>query len=645
MGNGSPRGDAPAVTVVVPTFRSGPGLQRVFDSIDAVTLAPGQLEVIFADDGSGDDTVERLREFARERPHVQVLELENSGWPSHPRNVGIEQAHGEYLLFMDHDDSLYPDALRRAYDFAVEHDADVVSPKESKTNDVWWGVRTADVANAPDIRRAGGVERLIPLVPHKLYRRQLLLDHDIRFPEGSRFLWEDWYVNLPSYRHGKVAALADTIVYRWHHSGSNTSDTFDPSREDYWDKLDDLFEHIGVALEGAELAQDRITMITHNLRVRVIQRTARQLTAGIRGDGNIGQCDATAEARSVSRAARLLRRYARPRTMREMAPVHRALARLILTGRVNWVRTLQLALESITAKVRITDLVWCEGILHLELETTWRTTDPDRATIVADGSRGRLDLGRTLNLLVPRDLRAVGTSDAQSTELVIRDRVNHISWPVRTETIGEPVVETDRMAYRTRVAIDPSNAAAGRPMPSEVWDVRVRSLWMGLDRRGGVAFAGSPAPVLSGRRQGVAYRNTKGMLSVDLSGRLRTPFVDAGPQPGPIGSVRDFRVRLPGLALHRPEPTPVGLAAIPADATFGGLPRDERRARLAELAEAGGLSARVLVDDEGAWLIGSASLPPGDYALWSDRGENWAATRYALTVADDGMAQLRDTKG
>ena len=159
-------------------------MQRVIGSLDAQTLPQDEFEVILVDDGSPDDTVVRLQAFAASRPTMSVLRIESSGWPSRPRNVRIEQARTEYVMFMDHDDSLHPDALRRAHEYAVENDADILSPKESKTNDVWWGSSGLSAGNIANALLEEGVERLVPMVPNKLYRRQLLLEHGIRLPRA-----------------------------------------------------------------------------------------------------------------------------------------------------------------------------------------------------------------------------------------------------------------------------------------------------------------------------------------------------------------------------------------------------------------------------------------------------------------------------
>src|SRR6185436_19964123 len=142
---------------------------------------------------------EQLLKLASERPNVKAFRIENSGWPSRPRNLGIDNAQGDYVFFMDHDDSLYPDGLRRACEYAVETDADIVSTKESKTNDSWWGMSSLTGGNVENAVGHGGIALILPLVPHKLYRRTLLVQHGIRFPDGREVLWEDQFFNVASY--------------------------------------------------------------------------------------------------------------------------------------------------------------------------------------------------------------------------------------------------------------------------------------------------------------------------------------------------------------------------------------------------------------------------------------------------------------
>ena len=76
----------PKISVVVAAYCPGPAIHRVIDSLDAQTLPQSEFETIIVDDGSPDDTFEQLQALAATRPNLTVTRIENSGWPSRPRN-------------------------------------------------------------------------------------------------------------------------------------------------------------------------------------------------------------------------------------------------------------------------------------------------------------------------------------------------------------------------------------------------------------------------------------------------------------------------------------------------------------------------------------------------------------------------------
>ena len=72
------------------------------------TLGFENIELILVDDNSNDDSKQIISELVRKYSNIKPIFLtENSGNASYPRNVGIENATAEYLLFMDSDDEIF----------------------------------------------------------------------------------------------------------------------------------------------------------------------------------------------------------------------------------------------------------------------------------------------------------------------------------------------------------------------------------------------------------------------------------------------------------------------------------------------------------------------------------------------------------
>lgn len=85
------------------------------------------LELIVVDDGSGDATPQILAELAETDPRMRILSQPNSGRPAIARNRGLREATGEFVAFLDSDDSYQPERLQRCVDvFSTDDDLGVV---------------------------------------------------------------------------------------------------------------------------------------------------------------------------------------------------------------------------------------------------------------------------------------------------------------------------------------------------------------------------------------------------------------------------------------------------------------------------------------------------------------------------------------
>lgn len=97
------------VSVIIPVYQAEQYLAETLESILGQSYE--DFEVIIMDDGSRDRSCEIYGAYAQKDARVRIVKQENAG-PSAARNNGIANACGEYIVFLDSDDVMNPDALQ-----------------------------------------------------------------------------------------------------------------------------------------------------------------------------------------------------------------------------------------------------------------------------------------------------------------------------------------------------------------------------------------------------------------------------------------------------------------------------------------------------------------------------------------------------
>ncbi len=93
----------PFLSVVIPTFNRKNSLQKTLDGLARQTYPAAQFEAVVVSDGSTDGTDALLAEYARTSPYSLQVLCQPNGGPARARNNGIENAHGEVVVFLDDD--------------------------------------------------------------------------------------------------------------------------------------------------------------------------------------------------------------------------------------------------------------------------------------------------------------------------------------------------------------------------------------------------------------------------------------------------------------------------------------------------------------------------------------------------------------
>lgn len=114
----------PIVSIVIPNFNCLAYLPQCIQSIEQQTYT--HYEILFVDDGSTDGSREYLTELSNTHPHISLI-LSERGGPGAARNLGVAQAKGEWIAFLDADDLWTHSKLAEQVAFMSEHPNCVLS--------------------------------------------------------------------------------------------------------------------------------------------------------------------------------------------------------------------------------------------------------------------------------------------------------------------------------------------------------------------------------------------------------------------------------------------------------------------------------------------------------------------------------------
>lgn len=231
----------PLVSVIVAVYNVEDYLVDCLNSLINQTFT--DMEIICVNDGSTDNSLDILNEYASKDDRIKVFSKENGG-PGPARNYGLDHACGEYVFFLDSDDWLDLNAIKILYEKAKTDDLDLLiflaenfddNQNKFYEDDYYNNVNIPDTFNNEIFSHKDLGRHLfsVAVVPYnKLYRRSVLENYRIRFPENV--LFEDnpfhYEVLLASRR---MSIIRKHFVLRRRRENSVTSD----ADEKLWDAI------------------------------------------------------------------------------------------------------------------------------------------------------------------------------------------------------------------------------------------------------------------------------------------------------------------------------------------------------------------------------------------------------------------------
>ena len=198
--------------MIIAVYNALPYLDKCLDSLVGQSIGLGRLEIIAVDDGSTDGSGDRLDRLGRQHPQsVKVIHQANSGGPAVPSNRGLDIATGRYVFFIGADDYLGPQALARMVAAADKFDSDVVAGRMVGVNGRYV---SKDIFSQTQV----DVDLYHSSLPFavsntKLFRRELLEQHGIRYLENLSFGSDQPFTVAACVHAKRITVLADYDYY------------------------------------------------------------------------------------------------------------------------------------------------------------------------------------------------------------------------------------------------------------------------------------------------------------------------------------------------------------------------------------------------------------------------------------------------
>lgn len=239
-------------SVITACYNSYNYLDKCFESLVNQTIGIENIEIIFVNDASTDNTAEKLNTFESMYPEsVLVIHLDQNIKQGGARNVAMQYASGEYIVFVDSDDWVDLSYLETAYNIAKENDIDMLqipfvnvqeeddSAPQTKTPVYWEGLYVID-----------DVEKRKHFLTHqlfncgalnKIYKTEMIKKANAKFLQGVAYEEPSFVYPLFFYANRFYLLDGNFYFYRHHNQSTMTS---------YITKPGKLYDHPFVQLSA-----------------------------------------------------------------------------------------------------------------------------------------------------------------------------------------------------------------------------------------------------------------------------------------------------------------------------------------------------------------------------------------------------------
>jgi glycosyltransferase involved in cell wall biosynthesis len=178
------------ISIIIPVFNVENYIKDALESVIRQTIGFKNLEVIMVDDCSTDKSGEIIDHYANKYENfIAIHSSQNSGFAGTPRNIGMEKATSDFIMFLDADDIYKEDICEVYYNKIISEDVDIVSGSYNlleygKLTKICFdskGFKNVDIVNVDSIDDNINLLRLPPMMWTKIFRKILIEENKIKF--------------------------------------------------------------------------------------------------------------------------------------------------------------------------------------------------------------------------------------------------------------------------------------------------------------------------------------------------------------------------------------------------------------------------------------------------------------------------------
>lgn len=215
------------LSIIVPVYNSELYLDRLINTV--INQTSQNWELIFVDDASQDQSCQIIERYIDLNSKIKLIKKAVNEGPAKARNIGIDNATGDYIGFIDSDDFVSADYVDTMLNAAIKHDADVVWCQLKEVNNASESICTHN-RGLGNVRHLNQIEALslfftdtkgLGSMWNKIYRRSMVVHHNLRLNE-MRTRAEDWEFNIRTFEHIKKLIIIDAILYFYVRSNPNS---------------------------------------------------------------------------------------------------------------------------------------------------------------------------------------------------------------------------------------------------------------------------------------------------------------------------------------------------------------------------------------------------------------------------------------